>query len=443
MSDTAIQVDGLSKRYRVGTRQFHGDSLRDALMHAVRAPFRRAPAGGQKDGAPARDSKQNGGEDSVWALRDVSFEVKEGEVLGIIGRNGAGKSTLLKVLSRITEPTRGRAVVHGQVGSLLEVGTGFHPDLTGRDNVYLNGSILGMSRQFIERSFDEIVAFAEVEKFLDTPVKYYSSGMRVRLAFAVAAHFQPEILIIDEVLAVGDARFQERCLGKMDSVARSGRTILFVSHHMASVRKLCSRCLWIDAGRIAMDGPTAETVNAYLRPGTDADRPASVDLREWSNRYGLGIMAKLLHARMLDENGMPSTVVHRTKPMTVELELESETQHPLRLDATVVTESGDNVLFLSHYDTPDALPRALQGRYRVSFTIPSLALSAGNYHLRLGVHTERQAALDVVDDVLPFRVDEPMDSPRPFRTTLRHAFCSTPSDWKVEKIDGDGGSACA
>ncbi|HJU65347.1 MAG TPA: ABC transporter ATP-binding protein [Gemmatimonadaceae bacterium] len=422
MSALAITAESLSKQYRVGQRQFYGDTLRDAFVNAVRAPFQRAAD-------RARDEDRN-----LWALRDVSFEVREGEVLGIIGRNGAGKSTLLKILSRVTEPTRGRAIVRGQVGSLLEVGTGFHPDLTGRDNIYLNGSILGMSRQYIESQFDEIVAFAEVEKFLDTPVKHYSSGMRVRLAFAVAAHFQPEILVIDEVLAVGDAKFQERCLGKMDSVARSGRTILFVSHHMASVRKLCSRCLWIDAGRIAMDGPTGETVNAYLRPSVDDERPAVIDLRQWSNRYGLGMMAHLLRARLLDASGAPSTVLHRTEPATIEFDVSVETPHPLRLDVTVVSESGDNVLFLSHYDTPDVLPRGVEGRYRVSATIPSLPLAAGNYHLRLGIQTERQHELDVVDDVLPFRVEEPVDSPRPFRTTMRHGFCSVSSDWALQPL---------
>jgi lipopolysaccharide transport system ATP-binding protein len=425
VSATAIRAESLSKQYRVGKRQFYGDTLRDAFVNAIRAPFSR------RNGAADDDDK------NVWALRDVTFEVNEGEVLGIIGRNGAGKSTLLKILSRVTEPTRGRATVHGQVGSLLEVGTGFHPDLTGRDNVYLNGSILGMSRKYIESQFDEIVAFAEVEKFLDTPVKYYSSGMRVRLAFAVAAHFQPEILVIDEVLAVGDVKFQERCLGKMDSVARSGRTILFVSHHMASVRKLCSRCLWIDAGRIAMDGPTAETVHAYLRPRVDEEQPAVIDLRDWKNRYGLGMMAHLLRARLLDATGTPTTVLHRTQPVTIEFDVSVETPHPLRLDATVVSESGDNVLFLSHYDTPDVLPRGVEGRYRVSATVPSLPLAAGNYHLRLGVQTERQHELDVVDDVLPFRVEEPEDSPRPFRTTMRHAFCSVPSAWTLRRLNGD------
>jgi lipopolysaccharide transport system ATP-binding protein len=203
-------------------------------------------------------------EDTIWALRDVSFEVRRGEVLGIIGRNGAGKSTLLKILSRITEPTEGRAVVHGRVGSLLEVGTGFHPELTGRENVYLNGAILGMRKAEIERKFDEIVAFAEIEKFLDTPVKRYSSGMYVRLAFAVAAHLEPEILLVDEVLAVGDVAFQKKCLAKMEGVACEGRTVLFVSHNMPAVKALCSEGIWLNEGEIRMVGTAARTVERYL-----------------------------------------------------------------------------------------------------------------------------------------------------------------------------------
>jgi len=233
MTDIAIRVENLSKLYHIGRARQRHDTLRDALSAAFRRPASRA----------ARRE-----DETLWALRDVSFEVQRGEVVGIIGRNGAGKSTLLKILSRITEPTSGRAEIHGRVGSLLEVGTGFHPELTGRENVYLNGAILGMHRTEIDRKFDEIVAFAEIEKFLDTPVKHYSSGMYVRLAFAVAAHLDPEILLVDEVLAVGDAAFQRKCLGKMDSVGKEGRTVLFVSHNMAAVTNLCDWGLLLDAG---------------------------------------------------------------------------------------------------------------------------------------------------------------------------------------------------
>jgi ABC-type polysaccharide/polyol phosphate transport system ATPase subunit len=247
MSEAVIHVEGLGKRYRVGERERYL-ALRDVLARAFTAPFKRT----------AKRPK-----DYLWALRDINFDVHQGEVVGLIGRNGAGKTTLLKVLSRITRPTAGFAEVHGLVGSLLEVGTGFHPELTGRENIYLSGAILGMSKREIDRKHDAIVAFAEVERFLDTPLKHYSTGMQMRLAFAVAAHLEPEILLVDEVLAVGDLEFQKKCLGKMQEVSRSGRTIIFVSHQMNQIRRLCERVLWIDGGRIRVEGPTGEVIAAY------------------------------------------------------------------------------------------------------------------------------------------------------------------------------------
>ena len=246
-----IKVSGISKSYRLGARQAPYSTLRESLANAVRAPFAR-----------------RGAAETMWALKDVSFEVEAGEVVGIIGRNGAGKSTLLKILSRITEPTGGRIELYGRVGSLLEVGTGFHHELTGRENIYFSGAILGMSREEIRRKFDEIVSFAEVEKFIDTPVKHYSSGMYMRLAFAVAAHLEPEILLVDEVLAVGDAAFQQKCLGKMGEVARAGRTVLFVSHNMTAVNQLCPRTIMLADGKVARTGPTAEVVPEYLKAGS-------------------------------------------------------------------------------------------------------------------------------------------------------------------------------
>jgi len=257
MGNYAIKVEGLGKRYRIGERQQY-KALRDVLTDAVYAPVRAAGRllrGGSREAQP---------DSTIWALKDVSFEVAHGEVLGIIGRNGAGKSTLLKILSRITEPTEGEVRLRGRVGSLLEVGTGFHPELTGRENVYLNGAILGMRRAEMERKFDEIVAFAEVEKFLDTPVKHYSSGMMVRLGFAVAAHLEPEILLVDEVLAVGDAAFQRKCLGKMGHVAEQGRTVLLVSHNMAAVLGMCKRTVVVEAGHASYDGETSQAVERYL-----------------------------------------------------------------------------------------------------------------------------------------------------------------------------------
>jgi lipopolysaccharide transport system ATP-binding protein len=259
MTDLAISVNGLGKQYRVGSGPRYG-TLRDALASLGRLPGRLV--------------RGNGTPERFWALKDVSFEVKRGEVVGIIGRNGAGKSTLLKILSRITEPTEGEADIFGRVGSLLEVGTGFHPELTGRENIFLNGAILGMRRTEILRKFDEIVAFAEVEKFIDTPVKHFSSGMYMRLAFAVAAHLEPEILVVDEVLAVGDAQFQKRCLGKMGEVAKGGRTVLLVSHNMGAISLLCSSVLVLDRGRVEYNGPTAAGIAAYHAQNDSTVRPS-------------------------------------------------------------------------------------------------------------------------------------------------------------------------
>jgi lipopolysaccharide transport system ATP-binding protein len=274
MSDTIIRVENLGKRYRI---QHHAEkqrytTLRDVITKKFKSLFH------------TRDSKpgtRNSVED-FWALKDLNFEIKQGEVVGVIGRNGAGKSTLLKILSRITEPTEGRVTLRGRVASLLEVGTGFHPELTGRENIFLNGAILGMHRAEIKRKFDEIVAFAEVEKFLDTPVKRYSSGMYVRLAFAVAAHLEPEILIVDEVLAVGDAEFQKKCLGKMQDASKSGRTVLFVSHNMATIQSLCPSSIILKGGRICFTGPTGAAVSEYLATGmhtNSLERPARKDGR--------------------------------------------------------------------------------------------------------------------------------------------------------------------
>jgi lipopolysaccharide transport system ATP-binding protein len=256
MSDHVIRVENLGKRYHLGVLRH--DTLRDRLAHALRAPLNRLR------GLAGPDPTE------FWALRDVSFEVRRGEVLGIIGRNGAGKSTLLKILSRITEPTAGCVRLRGRVASLLEVGTGFHPELTGRENVFLNGAILGMSRAEIRRKFDEIVAFAEIERFLDTPVKRYSSGMYVRLAFAVAAHLEPEILIVDEVLAVGDAEFQKKCIGRMHAVSRQGRTVLFVSHNVEALAATCASGMLLDKGRIMMRGPISDVLATYQNPGVHA-----------------------------------------------------------------------------------------------------------------------------------------------------------------------------
>jgi lipopolysaccharide transport system ATP-binding protein len=260
MSDIAIKVENLSKRYRIGLKETQAETLAGALTGWLKSPFQN-----YRSLRRLSHFSENGhdSDDVLWALKDVSFEVKHGEVVGIIGRNGAGKSTLLKILSRITEPTNGRAIINGRVATLLEVGTGFHPDLTGRENVYLNGTVLGMSKREIDREFDEIIDFSGVEKFIDTPVKHYSSGMKVRLAFSVAAHLDPEILLIDEVLAVGDAEFQQKCLRKMDTVASTGRTVFFVSHNMTAVSVLCTKGFLLSAGRLIAGGPVESILQAY------------------------------------------------------------------------------------------------------------------------------------------------------------------------------------
>src|SRR5467141_3060449 len=271
MHEVMIHGVGLGKRYAIGERaRYH--ALRDVLANAMNAP--RRLFGWNRRSGEHRSREQ------LWALRDVSFDIQEGEVVGLIGRNGAGKTTLLKILSRVTRPTTGFAEVHGRMGTLLEVGTGFHPELTGRENVFLSGAILGMSKREMDRKFDEIVAFAEVEKFIDTPLKHYSTGMQMRLAFAVAAHLEPEILLVDEVLAVGDAAFQKKCLGKMGDVAHGGRTILFVSHQMNQIRRLCERVMWIDNGQVRECGSTAAVTSAYeavFKPGNNGNdqRPAA------------------------------------------------------------------------------------------------------------------------------------------------------------------------
>ena len=307
MTAPIITAENLSKRYRRGMAATSG-LLRDTLSLAFRAPH--------KLFRPERT-------ETFWALKDVSINVQHGEVLGLIGRNGSGKTTLLKILSRITRPTEGWAEIHGRVGSLLEVGTGFHPELTGRENTYLSGAILGMGKQEINRKFDEIVAFAELEKFIDTPVKHYSSGMYVRLAFAVAAHLEPEILLVDEVLAVGDIRFQKKCLGKMGDVARAGRTVILVTHQLNQIRRLCNRVVWLDGGALRQTGGTSEVVSAYEADMSSPERP-SAD-RPFDQQHG----ARFLSWSLVDESPDPGHTISTSGPVRVRflLEVHSPVRH--------------------------------------------------------------------------------------------------------------------
>lgn len=312
MSETAIRCDQISKLYRIGGRESYR-ALRDSVANAMRAPLQLLRSKAQR----ARGGERAAADNTFWALKDVSFEVKPGEVVGIIGRNGAGKSTLLKILSRITKPTSGEARIDGRVASLLEVGTGFHPELTGRENIFLNGAILGMRKFEIKARFDEIVAFAEIEKFVDTPVKRYSSGMYVRLAFAVAAHLEPEILLVDEVLAVGDITFQKKCLNKMQEVGTHGRTVFFVSHNMAAIARLCRRTILLNEGRVEADGPSPQVVGTYLRSGS-----GTTAAREWTKNAPGNEVTRLKAVRVRTQDGRVTEEIDIREAVAIEMEFE-------------------------------------------------------------------------------------------------------------------------
>ncbi|HEX5436697.1 MAG TPA: polysaccharide ABC transporter ATP-binding protein [Gemmatimonadaceae bacterium] len=377
MHDSVIQVERLGKQYRIGTAAVRHDTLRDAIVHVAGAParsLRRVRPAGRGLGNDAERA------DLVWALRDVSFDVRRGEVLGIVGRNGAGKSTVLKILSRVTEPTTGRAAVHGQVGSLLEVGTGFHPELTGRENVFLNGAILGMERSYIERHFDEIIDFSGVERFIDTPVKRYSSGMKVRLAFAVAAHLQPEILIIDEVLAVGDVGFQKKCLGKMQDIAGGGRTILFVSHNMAAVRSLCSRCLLMQHGEIYMEGSPDAVVDRYLELYEEVDSQTDRTSLRADREHG-GNAYTLHYTRTA-----AATTIECGQPVTLAFEVEMpKASEQATVSLTFINSAGDLVVSMSNKVQNVPSSTGPSRRWAVVCDLGQLPLNAGSYGVRVHV----------------------------------------------------------
>jgi lipopolysaccharide transport system ATP-binding protein len=394
----AISVENLSKSYRLGARQTGGyRTLRESLVHAGGAPWRGLRRLGSRRGAGAAAR-----EELLWALKDVSFTIAPGEVVAIIGRNGAGKSTLLKILSRVTEPTAGRAVLRGRVGSLLEVGTGFHTELTGRENIYLNGAICGMTRREIGRKFDDIVAFAEVEQFLDTPVKRYSSGMFVRLAFAVASHVEPEILLVDEVLAVGDAAFQRKCLGKMGEVSRSGRTVLFVSHNMATILNLCPHALLIDKGQLAYAGPCEEAVRRYLSAFARSEG-ASVALTEHPNRRP-GSTPILGHVRLLDEHGAEATQFVCGGPLTIELSVKSVCPVAEPHFAVGVEDALGVRLFTVATYLTDTAPAALRRTGQMLCRIDRLPIVPGRYSITLNAGPQHAAWTDMIDQAINFEV---------------------------------------
>jgi lipopolysaccharide transport system ATP-binding protein len=382
MTDIAIRVENISKLYRIGGRQERYRTLRDTLVKNFTAPFLRLSS-------VLRGQSTTFSHGTIWALKNVSFEVKQGEVVGIIGRNGAGKSTLLKILSQITEPTEGYAKVYGRVGSLLEVGTGFHPELTGRENIYLNGAILGMKKAEIERKFDEIVAFAEIEKFIDTPVKHYSSGMYMRLAFSVAAHLEPDILLVDEVLAVGDAAFQKKCLGKMGNVAEEGRTVLFVSHNMPAVQRLCGNTYLLEQGRIIANGNSVEVVETYYRltmdrkemvPETRSVPEGTVRFLDWQIKNS---SAGGIYSCFTDE------------PCTIALQLGvRRVVKNANFGIAIWTNEGTLAWAARNLDYGGQCIFLEEGLFELKFSVPFFPLRPGTYQIHVSANDIEDGTLD-------------------------------------------------
>lgn len=420
MANSVIKVENVGKLYhlgQVGTGTMSHDLNR--WWHKVRGkedPYLKL--------GEANDRTKKGASEIVWALRDINFEVKQGEVLGIIGKNGAGKSTLLKILSRVTTPTVGEIKVKGRIASLLEVGTGFHPELTGRENIFLNGAILGMSKQEIRSKFDEIVDFSGVERYIDTPVKRYSSGMYVRLAFGVAAHLEPEILIVDEVLAVGDAEFQKKCLGKMKDVSGQGRTVLFVSHNMAAVKLLCSRGIILENGTIAQEGDINGIVDRYLNLTADKGNVGSVEFPKTSKHL------QILKVSILDYNGM---IINNPIPVDqsfkVKINYKFEKKiSKVHLTFIVVNSSGETVYFLDRRDYAFNFATVDAGNYESTLELKSPLFKPGKYYLTFGCGDEDEHIDDHKFQVLSFTIDGSMLA-RP----NRDGFLYLPIEWNLEK----------
>ncbi len=391
MGDIAVTVQGLHKRYRLGATHTQETSLAGVLSRGMRSILRRSRVPKSPD-------------EAIWALRDVSFEVKKGEVFGIVGINGSGKSTLLKILSRVTEPTKGRAIIHGRFCGLLEVGTGFHPELTGRDNVYMSGAILGMKRQEIARKFDEIVAFAEVEQFIDTPVKHYSSGMYVRLGFSVLAHMDPDILIVDEVLAVGDVRFQKKCMGKMEDVGQHGRTVLLVSHDMPAITRLCKRAILLNKGEVVQEGSAHEVVHQYLHAGHL--KPCV----EWPDLAGApgNEVVRMQAVRVQTESGVILDRFDIRRPIEIELEFEVLKSGHVFVPAVTFQNEEDAVIFIVHdRDAQWQRKPRPDGFYCSTVRVPANLLSEGVITVSAAMITESPFRLHTyASRVVGFRVDD-------------------------------------
>jgi len=408
--DIAIKISGLGKRYTIGAREERYDTLRDRIAAAASRPFRRLAPGGLAAST------------TIWALRDVTHEIRRGEVVGVIGGNGAGKSTLLKILSRITTPTEGEVEIHGRVGSLLEVGTGFHPDLTGRENIFLNGAILGMRKAEIERKFDDIVRFAEIDEFIDTPVKHYSSGMYVRLGFAVAAQMEPEILIVDEVLAVGDIHFQRKCLGKLDDVARSGRTVLFVSHNMAAIQRLCTSALLLQHGKLIRVGDVRSTVAAYL--GGEARGGFAAAARSGD--------AQILSADLEDATGAPLENPACGEPIVCRIRFTLPQRSPgVRIGIGVLSCDGVPIFTTNTADAGFPCPSG-PGDFEARMTIPADTLLAGDFHLALCLWNPG-TILDLQEPALSFSVDAGR-SPLYVENATRKGYVHVDCAWSVTPL---------
>jgi homopolymeric O-antigen transport system ATP-binding protein len=400
MGEPAISVEKLGKSYRIGVQR--NDVLAERLQRVLASPFRTL----RRRGGNARVSHMTAPRDTkaeLWALRDVSLEVQPGEAIGLIGPNGAGKSTLLKLLSRITLPTEGRIVLRGRVATLLEVGTGFHPELSGRENIFVNGAILGMRRREIESRFDEIVEFSGIERFIDTPVKRYSSGMFVRLAFAIAAHLDPEILLVDEVLAVGDADFQCKCLGKMAEVSDRGRTVVFVSHNLSAVQRLCSRAYWIGGGRVAGEGPTAEVVAAYMRHAGSRQEGGEAVIGADAHRVGTG-GARLRAVALVNESGVPVSQLAIGERFGVRMRFEViEAIDDGVIELGISGADGTRVL-TAHSIDRDGTPYVLEaGTYDIRASL-GVALLPGEMQFDIGLHRLNGLTFDFIEGVMGFSV---------------------------------------
>ena len=421
MSDLAIRVSHLGKQFRIGKAPEHFPTLRDSISGMLKTPIQRIRNGF----LPVEDE-----ENTFWALKDVSFEVPQGKVLGVIGRNGAGKSTLLKVLSRVTEPSAGEVEIRGRVGSLLEVGTGFHPELTGRENTYLNGAILGMRRSEIEKKFDEIVNFSGVEKFIDTPVKRYSSGMYLRLAFSVAAHLEPEILVVDEVLAVGDAEFQRKCIGKMSDVAQEGRTIMFVSHNMSAILRLTEEVIVLDRGKMVRRAPTAEAVDFYMASGF-----SEAGERRWKAEERPRGPFKPVAIRVRDSGGRVVDSIRSTESMMLEIEYElKEMVQGLRVGIYLLSMRGEHIFTSFDTDEPIQFEKfgvRNPGRYISRCIIPADLLNEGRYVFGLNASIFRVGRFFQDERALTFTVDA-TGAPGKQWTEVRLGMVRPRLEWNIE-----------